>query len=278
VSLIAVGKAKAWGTTTAVMALANVWPPERRLLVAECDPAGGDIAPRYGLGLEPGLVTLAAAARRELSAATVWANSQLLPGGVAVLVAPAAAEQARAALVPVAGRLPAAMEGEADCDVLADCGRLDPGSAALEVARSAALTVLVARATLEEMTHVVARVAALRSAGCQVVVVLVEDDPRLLGGGRPYRGHEVSQVVGAEVVGTLAHDARGAALLAGAVVGGERTLRRSPLIRSARELAATLAARAATPTRGPNAEPRAAGSNGNRPLGAGTASTSGAGQ
>jgi hypothetical protein len=170
------------------------------------------------------------------------------------------------------------MEGEADCDVLADCGRLDPGSAALEVARSAALTVLVARATLEEMTHVVARVAALRSAGCQVVVVLVEDDPRLLGGGRPYRGHEVSQVVGAEVVGTLAHDARGAALLAGAVVGGERTLRRSPLIRSARELAATLAARAATPTRGPNAEPTAAGSNGNRPLGAGTARTSGAGQ
>lgn len=244
-SLIALGKAKSWGTTTAVMALANVWPSERRLLVAECDPAGGDLAPRYGLALEPGLVSLAAAARRELSASTVAANTQSLPGGLAVLVAPPAAEQARAALSAIAGRLADAMRSEFDQDVLADCGRLDPGSPAQELARSAALTVVVARATLEETTHVLARVNGLRALGAEVVVVLVEDEPRL-GGQRPYRPEEVAGAVGAEVVGSLAHDPKGAALLAGRATS-DRALQRCSLIRSARLVAAELVARVARP-------------------------------
>lgn len=244
-SLIAFGKAKSWGTTTAVMALANVWPPERRLLVAECDPAGGDLAPRYGLALEPGLMSLAAAARRELSASTVAGNTQRLPGGLAVLVAPPAAEQARAALSAIAGRLADAMRSEVDQDVLADCGRLDPGSPAQELARSAALTVVVARATLEETTHVLARVNGLRTLGAEVVVVLVEDEPRL-GGQRPYRPEEVAGAVGAEVVGSLAHDPKGAALLAGRATS-DRALQRCALIRSARLVAAELVARVARP-------------------------------
>jgi hypothetical protein len=254
VSLVAFGKAKSWGTTTAVMALANVWPSERRLLVAECDPAGGDLAPRYGLRLEPGLMSLAAAARRDLSPATVWANTQSLPGGLAVLVAPAAAEQSRAALTPIAGRLATAMDDEADCDVFADCGRLDPSSPALEVARSAVLTVVVARASLEEAAHVLARITALRAAGCEVVVVLVEEDPRLLG-RRAYRAEEVAEVVEAEVIGSLAYDARGAAMLGGSAASA-RALGRSPLIRSARAVAASLGARLGE--RGPTVEPQVA--------------------
>ena len=244
-SLIALGKAKSWGTTTAVMALANVWPSERRLLVAECDPAGGDLAPRYGLALEPGLMSLAAAARRGLSASTVAANTQSLPGGLAVLVAPPAAEQARAALSAIAGRLADAMRTEVDQDVLADCGRLDPGSPAQDLARSAALTVVVARATLEETAHVLARVNGLRALGAEVVVVLVEDEPRL-GGQRPYRPEEVAEAVDAEVVGTLAHDPKGAALLAGRTANS-RALQRCALIRSARLVAAELVARVARP-------------------------------
>lgn len=251
-SVVAVGKAKAWGTTTAVMALANVWPPERRLVVAECDPAGGDLAPRYGLPLEPGLMSLAASARRELSVATVEANTQTLPGGLAVVVSPPGAEQARAALSPIAGRLAEAMRAEPDYDVLADCGRLDPSSPAVELARSAALTVLVARATLEEIAHVAARVDALRASGCEVVVVLVEDEPHL-GGARPYRADEVAAVVGAEVVGTLAHDPPGAALLAGRRTGG-RALQRCGLIRSARVVAPALVARLPSSAHGARAE------------------------
>ena len=251
-SLIAVGKAKAWGATTAVMALANVWPSERRLLVAECDPAGGDLAPRYGLALEPGMMSLAAAARRELSASTVAANTQTLPGGLAVLVAPPGAEHARAAVSSIAGRLAETMGAQDHHDVLADCGRLDPASPALELASGAALTVIVARATLEETAHVVARVSALRASGAEVVVVLVEDEPRL-GGDRPYRAEEVAGVVGAEVVGSLAHDPRGAALLAGRTAGG-RALQRCALIRSARVVAAELVARVARPAHEPEAE------------------------
>ncbi len=87
------------GVTTAAVAIAAVWP--RPVLLAECDPAGGDLVyrlPAEGGGmLNParGLLSLAATARRGLRAGQIWEHTQRLAGGLDVLVGLAGAEQAQ---------------------------------------------------------------------------------------------------------------------------------------------------------------------------------------
>lgn len=230
--VVAFAKAKSWGLSTALLAVAGWWPPERRLMVAELDPAGGDLAARYGLSVEPGLVSLAAAARRELSEDMVWHHGQRLPGDVAALLGPASAEQAHAALGALAGRFMSVM-GTSGADVLADCGRLGPHSPSEEVVHQAALAVVVARPSAEEIAHLSSRIAALRPVCRRLGVVLV--------GERPYRPDEVAAAVEAEVIGVLADDPKGAALLAGHTEA-PWAFRRSALMRSAREVSAAIQA------------------------------------
>jgi hypothetical protein len=132
------------GVTTTVAALAATWPQGRRLLLAELDPAGGDLAVRFDLAPEPGLVTLAAAGRRALDERTLLAHTQVIPGhgrhdahAPRVLPAPVSADQATAALVALRGRLAPVLEALPTIDgtdVLVDCGRLDPGSPAAAAA------------------------------------------------------------------------------------------------------------------------------------------------
>ncbi len=102
--LIVLGSVKGSpGVSTFSLALAARWPGAAKRVLVECDPAGGDLAARYDLALLPGLVSLAAA-RRGSGAATgadgesLWSHTQVLPGGLPVLVAPPGGEQARAAL------------------------------------------------------------------------------------------------------------------------------------------------------------------------------------
>lgn len=232
-SLITVVKAKSDGATTAVLALASVWPSTRRVLVAEMDPAGGDLAARYGMPAEPGLVTLAAAARRDLSDHTVWQHAQALPGGMPALVAPPAAEQCHAALRSLGGRLAALVSNDPGLDVLADCGRLDPESPALDVVHRSDLVLFVARPTAEEVAHLRSRAASVRSPNGEVGLVLIGEDP--------YPGPEVAAAVRLRLFGVLADDRRGADYLAGRG-GGAGAFRRSPLVRSATALAETIAA------------------------------------
>src|SRR5215471_9801511 len=121
--LIAVASCKgAPGATTAALALGAVWP--RSVLVAELDPFGGDLAARFNLFVTPGLVTLAAAAGT--GEASVADHCQQLPGGLPVLAGPESWQQAAVA-VPAVVALLASLP---DVDVVADCGRLVPGSPA----------------------------------------------------------------------------------------------------------------------------------------------------
>src|SRR5260370_29129782 len=89
-ALIAVAADKgAPGVTTASVALAAVWP--RPVLLAECDPAGGDIVYRLpgagGTRLDPrrGLLSPAVAARHGPQPDQVWEHTQELHGGLHVL-------------------------------------------------------------------------------------------------------------------------------------------------------------------------------------------------
>src|SRR6266702_3118057 len=213
-SLVAVAAGKgSRGVTTAALALAAVWPQQRRVLLAECDPAGGSLGVRFGLRPVPGLLTLASVGRRSLDPQELWSHVQPLPGGgLEALLAPVRAEQLLA-LGRLWADLPAAI-ARLDADVIADCGRILPGSP----------------------------VETLVAQGVRPVVLPV--------GERPYSAAEIASLLEgdnpAEVVGVLADDPRAARMLAGEP-GRPRYFDRSLLVRSAREVALRLAELLAPP-------------------------------
>jgi len=236
VSLLAVASAKGSpGVTTVALGLGQAWPAHRQLVVCELDPAGGDVAAWFATAAEPGLSTLAAAARRGLSAETLVDHCQRLPGGLRVLVGPPGADQARRAAAMVAPALGSATGASNSLDVIADCGRLDAESPAFELARTSSLVLLVSRPDVASLSHASAFATAL-GLGKEDGIGLV-----LVGHG-PYPPAEVSEAVGAEVVALLPHDPEGATALAGGGVG-TRAARRLPLLRATADLAEALADR-----------------------------------
>ena len=238
-SLVAVAAAKAApGVTTSALAMAAVWPTDRQVLLVEADPGGGDLAARFELAAQPGLVSLAAAARRQIDGALVGEHAQRLPGGLGVLVGPPGAEQAAAALGMLAPPVLAGLDRLDGVDVIADLGRLDPASTALGLARVASLLLVVVRPRLDELQHLAHRVAALRGECRALGVVLV--------GSGPYPAEEIAGALGVEVLAWLPADPRGASLLGGAGASAG-ALRRTPLLRAARGMAEAAVGRLASP-------------------------------
>jgi MinD-like ATPase involved in chromosome partitioning or flagellar assembly len=230
-SLIALASAKGSpGVTTTAVAVAGSWPGDRRVLLAEFDPAGGDLAPRFGLQPDPGVVELGAAHRRGLTADTIWAHTQSLAGGIPVLVGPPSPEQALALREFWTAAGPA-MAGLPDTDVIVDCGRVGPNSPVIEILHHATIVVLVVRPDVDGISHLLARLARPLT-NTRTAVVLVGD--------RPYSAGEVAEVIEAKVAAVVANDPRAAALLGGHP-GNQGALRRSALMRSARELSQALA-------------------------------------
>jgi hypothetical protein len=262
VSLITLASAKGSpGVTVTTLALASVWPAP--VMIAECDPAGGDLAARWGLPVRPSLLTLATAARRRLDPEEVWRHTQAMPGPegtigaaaresspwgpdatgpVRALLGPVEAEQAAVLgrLWTVLGPAFAALPG---VDVLADCGRFVPGAPTAELLARADLVLLVARPGPDGIAHARARLLALQREGVRAGLVLVGD--------RPHRPAEVRDAleqsgIRPAVLAVLADDPRAAAMLAGEP-GSPRRLASSLLIRSARALASGLPSTAQVP-------------------------------
>lgn len=252
--LLTVGSVKGSpGATTAAVALAARWPTADAPVVVECDPAGGDLLARFGLEPYPGLVSLAAAGRRTSEPGLLWQHTQRLPGGLPVVVGAMGAEQAKAALgaltVPgAAAVLRAAGTAGQRVVAIADCGRVDAGSAAVPVIRAADALVLLARPRPDELAHLAALLPTIRGWCGTVWLVLVGDG---------YRPPDVTRELGVPVIGTLPHDPAGAAVLAGRP-GGRRGPARSALGQAAAGLATairaqtlTTAAEPAPPSTGP---------------------------
>ncbi|GGK65803.1 hypothetical protein Sme01_23900 [Sphaerisporangium melleum] len=230
------------GVTTAATALGAVWP--RPVLLAECDPAGGDLVYRLpgmdGGVLNParGLLSLGATARRGLQPEQIYEHTQKLVGGLDVLTGLTHGEQA-AGLTWLWGPLGRALAALPGADVLADCGRLGAHPQMADLLAEAEVTLLLTRPSLDHVAHLRER---LMITGGQVGVVVIADP-------RSYRPSidEVRRIVGAggrdiAFVAGLAYDPKGAELLKGQWGG---RLDRSLLIRTARELAGRLAARVA---------------------------------
>ncbi len=220
------------GVTTTTLALAATWPSHRRCLLVEADPFGGVIAARYGLGDGPGLSSLAAVARRGLDDDAVWRHAQQLPGGVAVLVGPASADEAHAVMRDLAGPLASWSATQTDVDVVVDCGRIAPGSPAISPLVGTGAVMVLTRPSLDQLRPAAHRLAAFESSGIDASLLLVGD--------QPYGPDEVTATLQADVAGVIAWDPRTAAVLTG-THGAVRDLRRSPLVRSAATLAEGLA-------------------------------------
>jgi len=234
VSLIAVGSLRgAPGVTTLAVALATVWHRRGRVpLILEADPDGGVLAARFGLGHHPSLTDLGVRARAGLQPDDLWEAAQSLPGGVPVVVAHPSADQCQAALRTVGSRLAAVLD-DLRHDVIADLGRLRPGTPSLALAEAADVVLLVLRPRLEDVAVAAQRITALNQGG-RVRLVLV--------GERPYPAAEVAAALGVPVLGVIADDVRSATALCGlgAVRGG---LARLPLLRSVAALASSIATR-----------------------------------
>jgi hypothetical protein len=211
--------------------------------VVEADPAGGDLAARYRLSVTPGLMSLAAAARRSTDPDLVSEHAQVLPGGLPVVVGPTRADQARAALTAMAGAdsgggVLGSFTGRGDVVAVVDCGRLHPDTPLAGVVAAADQLLIVARPHADALAHV-ADLIAVRGAGVGGDVLAGAAHTRLLLVGHGYSPPEVEREVGLAVAGTIPWDPRTAAAVSG---HGTRVPRaRARLVRAATRLAAELA-------------------------------------
>jgi hypothetical protein len=249
-ALIAVAADKgAPGVTTTSVALGAVWP--RPVLLAECDPSGGDLLYRLpaadGGRLDPrrGLLSLAVAARRGLQPGQVWEHAQKLHGGLDVLVGVAAAEQGAGLELlwgPV-GRLLAALP---QADVIADCGRLGVDGPGYDLLAHASSVVLLSGASLAEVVRLRERVASVAAAlqkrgqpRVMINVVIVTDYKNFKSVIADV-GHALRQTAAhGRIIGGIAYEPKSAEQLRGEWSG---RLDKSMFIRTARAIAADLAA------------------------------------
>jgi hypothetical protein len=231
------------GATTLATALGACWPAQQSPIVVETDPAGGDLMARFRLPDIPGLVSLAAAARGRGGADPnlLVQHTQPLPGGLRVVPGPVGAEQARAALAVLAAGLSSPLRRAADQPdtvVIADCGRVDPGSPTLSIIRGADAMLLLARPHDDELAHVALKLQAAQQWSRRPCLVLVGDG---------YATAEVSQALRIPVMGRVPGDTKGAATLSGQGASG-RGADKSALGRAAAMIALNLHAHGHGPT------------------------------
>jgi hypothetical protein len=269
--LVAVASAKGSpGVSTTCLGLAATWPHGWHPVMVEADASGGDVGVWYGLDAEPGLVGLAAASRRTGRSDLVWEHAQQLPGGLPVVIAPAGADQASAAVDVLSGcpdlgfLTSAAPRPDPDPDDGPAEARTDGGAAAVGAGRAVVVvdvgrlpsrvsrTAGVGRVLVA--ADVVLLVTGTDAAGVVHAAAAAEtlnglgpvDEPvgrvRLLLADRgPYRPEEVTAALGLPVAGVLPKDARTAAALAGRSTRGPLRAARSVLLRVLAGIAQDLA-------------------------------------
>lgn len=245
-ALVAFASAKgAPGVTTAALVVGALWP--RDVLVADCDPAGGDVANRMPdpegrpLDIDRGLLSLAASARHGLTPELVDAQVQAVVGGLRVLVGVRTPEQGMA-LGPLWQALGPCLDALPGSDVLADCGRLTGAPGQLEVVKAAQYLVLFCEPTVSSLLHLRERLPILeerlRSAspgGVPVGVVVVSDQPRDTDAVAESLSRQATAV---RLLGRLPYDRKGAEFFAGRLEG---RVDRTALVRGARDVAANIA-------------------------------------
>ncbi len=240
--LIALVSAKgAPGVTTSGLAMALSWP--RGVVLAELDPAGGDVLAGYGRAQlsAGGLAELELAARRGGLDGQLDAHLLRLDGTGRARLLPGLSDPATARHVGWE-RLAAALASVEDgaVDVLADCGRLRAEHFPAAVVRRAAAVVVVTGSTLRAVRAAAQAVAELRDEGAGLAPGAGVLAALVVGPGEPYGEREIGEALGVPVVGVLPRDVRAAAVLSEGAPAG-RLFAQSALLRAARSAAVGLA-------------------------------------
>ncbi len=222
------------GVTTLACLVAASWPVDRRPVVVECDPAGGDLTARYALSGGTGWTSLLAAVRRPGAETSLDDHLQQLPGGLDVLVGHVA-ESSASWSVDIQDR---AERTVAACsppvDLIVDLGRLpERGRDVSPWMARADRVCLVSGSDAASAMHVLARSESVVSWGRgRVGLVAV--------GRGAYRAREIERLSGIPVLGEIPYDPEAAAVVTDGV-GSSRRLARSGLVAAARRLAGALA-------------------------------------
>jgi len=245
-ALIAFASAKGSpGVSVTIAGLSHLWP--RPVVVADLDPAGGDTGLRYraenGDPLNPstGLLSLGAAVRSG-QRANLEDHLQSTAGGMRTLVGvntPGQVLGLGSAWQHIALTLRRARE----YDVLADCGRLTPGSPAMAVIDQADAVVLVSGSELEDIAHLRERLRGLQASlhlgqidatPTGIAMVTAASDSRGLTDAEQLMA---SAGLPVRALGVIAVDRRAADTLR---TESGRNIRRSVLVRSLTDLSARI--------------------------------------
>ncbi len=240
------------GATTLACAIGAVWPAGRRVVVAECDPAGGDLAARFNLSAKRGMASLALEARRSPASAKLDIDEhlQMLPGGLEILVGPTGAPASRTVDAEFAQCLvrigSERSESTVVPDLVLDCGRAQPGAVGQsEALRTSRHVLVIARPTVEA-------VASTRWIAEQLNRLQnrhrPDDEPMdrrdreaglvLIGSGAVVPS-QAAEAIGLPLLTVIPEDRMAAAALRGEPALTWR-LARSPLVQSVRALVAGL--------------------------------------
>lgn len=233
--IITLGSIKgAPGVTSWSVLLASAWPlahaPSR--IIVEADPDGGALAGRYGLGVEPGVVSLMAATRRPGSGLiAIEHHARALNQGLWVVPGPESREQARAVWGSGAGALADHLAADHRLWIV-DVGRLDFGGPVAPLVERSALCVLVTNGHAEDLMRLPTSIDPLSERGVPVGV--------LVTGAMPYKVTEIVEFAGTPHVWHVARTEDLLAVAAGSL-DRHRRFRRSWLWRSALDVAARMA-------------------------------------
>jgi hypothetical protein len=191
----------------------------------EADPAGGDLAFRFGHRREPGLSDLATDTRSGTQEPELTAYAQRLVLGCDVVFAPAdqiqrdtrelqagkeTGEAVQAVRMVARNGLGVLHRAAADRLVVVDVGRLGWSSPAWPIVSAVDVLLVVSRPGLDAVDAVQVRrdrLLAMPGVGASVRLVLA---------GQPaYPAREIADTAGLALAGVLPDDRRGAAVLAG---------------------------------------------------------------
>lgn len=245
-ALIAFASAKGSpGVSVTLAGLAQLWP--RPVVVADLDPAGGDTGLRYraqsGDPLNPsiGLLSLGAAVRSGQKA-ELADHLQTTAGGMNTLVGVHSPGQVLG-LGAAWQHIALTLRRSREYDVLADCGRLTPGSPAMSIIDHADAVVLISRPELEDIAHLRERLRGLQtslhlgsidSTPTGIAMVTTASDTRGLADAEQLLA---SAGLPVRALGVIAEDRRAADVLR---TESGRNIRRSVLIRSLSDLSARI--------------------------------------